>query len=645
MPILDEAGLAGLQAPEGFRWTVRPKKNEYYFGRPGYEGSWYEPGVLKFREITALTEEQYCRLSRNLYDWVVTNNIHVELYDYHYGPAGTWSQEVFYTFYVFPTASIGPATITEGRWGRQKRCSQNHTWNGGWICPTCQENVKCVGCTRVESTNYIPQLSAWGCDACVRYCGHAGCSTVFIGNFFECETHGDRQPCGGGCGTITEASSRWVVGDKPYCSRCKRRVCDICEEFKTSRLPVYEDIGMQVCPQCMAANPELNNTGHVDETFDDSGEVDLKLASTKVRPIRMCSIEVEAATGGRELAQKLYEAGLTPHRDVLNYHSSRDAFCHVEMDSSLGGSGGELIFNRILLDEDEDVSKLAHGLKVVRELVKSGDASMTTRCGLHIHVDGHNMGIGHVRNLVLIHNYLEDVLYRLAAANYPRHRGQRYAIKGAKGEKYFKDDASFGLHYMGTDQHHSALHIGNYWRAINQNCQCGQARLFKDVVKCECNLGKCTFEFRIYNGTTSFRKIHAYAALSQSMVAYARATTQTLTEQTHPPMDFKPFYKDLEPIKPEWMRRLRWLFGNLPFTTTEKDSLLYCIKSSSLSNLGELEIERLRNVPYVGPSDADYELIHRNRRGTVTNTTTTPNAPVLNFNLVEYDEIEDDDPF
>lgn len=658
MPITSRAQVAALPPPEGFRWALRPAfNNEYYLLGEQYRESWFARGELYIHNAENLNEAEYCSRLRALYTWGRAHDVYIKAFDYgYYGQE--WNAEILVRWVVTVQMSGAGSRYSWLDNCRELTCSNGHTWNGGWICPECSESLTCIICRRYRGDVSLRHLDSAGglvCQNCTRICGYRSgtnerCTELVIaGRRIYCDTHGDPQPCAGAnCTKVLEIGNRYSGSNNTYyCSTCRARYCDICETqvHRATHLNAFE---LYVCAACIAATPELDESKPLSEEFDEGAELTaevLKLDPAAARPIRMCSIELEATAGGAALAKALFEAGLSSRDGVRGYHSSANDFCHVERDGSLGDQGGELIFNRILLDNDEDVQKLHQGVSIMRQLVKEKKLGMDTRCGLHIHVDAHNMGINHVRNLALIHNYLEDVLYRLSAAKYLRHRGQGYATKSAKGELYFKDTVAFGLHFMSTSGHHSALNLSNYWRAVNNNCSCGHASLYKDVVRCQCNLGKCTFEFRVYNGTTNFRKIHAYSALSQSMVAYARAFDE-LNEVELPAMEFVPFYKDVEPVIPEWTSRLRWLFRNLYFSDAERDSMLYVLKNSSLAVVGEDTINALGQLEYAGPSAADYQIIHRNARS----NTPDADSEIVSPGPPEYDDDPywdevDEDPF
>jgi hypothetical protein len=93
-------------------------------------------------------------------------------------------------------------------------------------------------------------------------------------------------------------------------------------------------------------------------------------------------------------------------------------------------------------------------------------------------------------------------------------------------------------------------------------------------------------------------KIHAYLALCQALVAYA-TNRADLDASLFPAQEFVPKTVDsLGDVVREihvaaWQERLRFIFTELPLTDPEKADLLYCVRSSELSVLGDEFIDSL----------------------------------------------------
>lgn len=632
-------------APIGWRYHTRPR--QYSAPSPSTTSFWstvtgspdniaYEGGMLVVEDAASRTLEQVSQLVQRLYAWALTNNIHLEAYNYTvYRPsdavrvvaapmAAGRSPSWVSTFYVTPVRDEQAGTDVgntnadaEGRhhvlrtvqsMRETMHCTCGATMRlDNWtvICPSCHTTRTCAKCGLF--TNIARVDGSWYCLTHRRLCDwvlqptadqprHRRCGTPIGMPFRYCEEHGNRSTCSS-CSAVFEAGET----SERFCKKCRLRVCAICNELKAEPevLQHVEAYNIYMCSPCWAKVTAEYGTHLGDEAFD--GAVDLsasalRLETTRQRPIRVCSIEMETVGGGSHLAAALYDAELSPLARVGQYHSDRQlpsAFCWVERDTSIGDTGGELIFNRIELDSKDDVDKLHRGIGILRDLVRDHRIKINTQCGLHIHIDAHQFGIGHVRNLVTIFNYLEDPLYRLSAAKYFRHRGMRFAQKIEKGP--YPTDAAFAA-FFSRNGHRHGLNVGHYWNAVRNGCTCGNIMLGK-YDKCACNLGKCTFEFRIFNGTSNPRKVHAYAAIVQSMTAYARSIPP-LREKSLPPFEYFDNTKITHQTKDLWRERLEWMFRNLYFTGDERESIMYVINNCQLKELGNAELRRLENVVY-----------------------------------------------
>jgi len=321
------------------------------------------------------------------------------------------------------------------------------------------------------------------------------------------------------------------------------------------------------------------------------------------RPVRMCSVELETTNGGASLARRLQAAGLCRYDSVTGYHSSesratpgdrRDYFCHVERDSSLGSNGGELVMEKMKLDGD-DADKVFHSMNIIRDLLTQNELRIDQRCGLHIHIDAKGFGIGHTRNLVTLTNYLEDPIYRLAAANYDSHRGLRYADKINKTP--FANNRQFGREFFRTNGHENALNTSYYWQAIRTNCSCG-ASMVGEFQHCECDLGMCTFEFRFFNSTSSHRQLHSYIALTQALTGFARSAPE-LDPGDFPTLEYFDNTTEFsDGLKNEWELRLRWMLRNLVLTEQERISLRYTVNNCAMAELGPELLNEVFDTAY-----------------------------------------------
>ena len=636
-------------APDGWRWTRRPTSNTY--------NEW-EPGQLSFPTSSSRTLEGVERRFQALLAWSIQwecliqdyggvesagNGIHVvrvvnvypeirtQQHHERYWPK-QWCRHGFDHGEIRTniTCNHGPTTehlvdrSVDGRtsvvavvWTPE--VNEYRDANNVVRCPqpvTPEEVVR-----RRNNPRYASYRDSMASDRLTRICGKG-----VLPQFNSCTDCIPRIQCARCEGQFPEG---FVINDnagdgRPRCNNCWTYNCTACNTwFETQCLTVEGQDGY-FCSACrLTINAERYE--EFDPEVDDVPAAVLALANDRHRPVRMCSIEMETVEGGSNLARVLAGAGLAEYGEVLGYHSSAaispNYFCHVERDSSIGSNGGELVFDRIRLDEKADVEKLHQAMGLVRQQIKGGQLQVSLACGLHIHVDAHQFGVGDVRNLVLVTNYLEDVLYRLSAAKYKRHRGTGHAIPLLKGPYTTKRD--FGVHFFNNNEHHSALNVTPYWEAMRSRCTCGAA-LIGEHESCNCNLGKCTFEFRYFNGTANFRKVHAYAALCQSLVSYAKLVDD-LTDTDFPPQEYDGRHVGAGAAKKDkWDERLRWMLANLYFAPNERESFLYCVKYSALAELGEPRIEAIFETQYVAPDKPDQTITHRNPKGAVLSDITFP---------------------
>lgn len=169
----------------------------------------------------------------------------------------------------------------------------------------------------------------------------------------------------------------------------------------------------------------------------------------------------------------------------------------------------------------------------------------------------------------------------------------------------WKNNADFGREFLYRAEHTDALNLMWYFRAIKQNCKCGAIE-FGEFAECKCNLGKCTAEWRVFNGTSNPVMLHAWCALAQSLTAYCQGREvdpdqfESLTLEhklnfSNPTM-FTAAHHDL--IE-KWKVRLAWIFQNLTFTDAERGSLMYCVRNSVLKHTGDEFVNSLLNLPRI----------------------------------------------
>jgi len=316
-----------------------------------------------------------------------------------------------------------------------------------------------------------------------------------------------------------------------------------------------------------------------EERYDFAGDIStppaLLLPEIEGRKSRLISWEQEVGAGRNDIAAAMYEAGFSSHSAPVEYHYSSDSFVSVERDSTVNG---EVIYSKLALADPAMALKAEEALGIVRDAIKSGVSKLDMRCGFHIHVDAKGYGMNQVENLYHLWNYLEDTIYRLAAANWSTHRTlvayDDYAPAVRKG---LQGKAQIG---SGLSSGRNGLNFSNFLNARSY-CRCG-AFEFAAWEDCRCNLPKCTIEFRVFNATANLRKIHAYSALSLAMVEFAN---KRLARSFDRPFSWTRMAELPKQHKERSKRNLDVIFNRLPLTDKERENILYCVENSSLKEL------------------------------------------------------------
>lgn len=384
--------------------------------------------------------------------------------------------------------------------------------------------------------------------------------------------------------------------------------CDACECF--SEVDDDDDTcpscGACTCAECVAARDRARDAADDDgyrEPDDDDDDDDRERDPSSVptparattgaaflpvlpgRPVRPMSFEQELSRGSHRAAAALYQAGFSPWTDVHGYgssesasreHRTRGTFVHVETDSSCDG---EVIYSRLDLNDDNAAREFEAAFGIVRDLHAERSVSLNALCGFHIHVGIQGFGMRAIENLYHVHNHLEDVLYRIGSTNWRAHRsdmsGNHYA---PTVQKNLRGKTSIG-HWLQRSR--SGLNLSNYL-ASRASCTCG-AFTFADWERCTCDLPKATVEFRWPNATTNLRKVHAFAALLQAVVAVAANADDGEYERL-PALDFTG--SRTAPSIVEWETRFQWMGANLSLTRNEWESVAYCVERTTFNGHG-----------------------------------------------------------
>lgn len=308
-----------------------------------------------------------------------------------------------------------------------------------------------------------------------------------------------------------------------------------------------------------------------EETDDDPHAEDspLRVPALPERPTRCMSMEIEVGQGGNVLAEAFYRAGLANTSHMQGYHSGdQDAFVRVEEDASVAA---EIIFSKMYLSRPGHASKFEKGLGILKTAIAEGQSKLDMRCGLHIHVSlerdrtAKAKGFTRKDTISLYHlwNYLEDTIFRLGSANWKGHRsefGNEYSPVVPKREITRPRDMQFGR---------CALNLSNYLAVLNRREQADEYYGGGEIP---------TVEFRVFNTSANTRKIRAYAALCQAMVAYAGDHKVTTAE-----FPVFSWTQNGEPDMRASKERIEFILTKLPLTNSEQEDLRYCMRKSSLA--------------------------------------------------------------
>lgn len=316
------------------------------------------------------------------------------------------------------------------------------------------------------------------------------------------------------------------------------------------------------------------------QTTDDPGvaEGPMSIVSLPNRPTRLVSTEIEVGMGGNYLAEEFYRAGLSAFDYMLDYHSGEDDFVRVEEDASVAA---EVIFSKMDLANPKHISKYEEGIAIIRKAINDGACKLDMRCGLHIHI-GVNRTKGYrgrkipgytsqnLTSLYHLWNYLEDTIFRLASANWKGHRsefGNDYAPPTRKGRNSAAE-ASYDR---------ASLNMGNFLEACRYNIP-NYDHPATDWSRFDLSEGRPTIEFRVFNTSANARKLRAYIALCQALVAAAQETIYT--PDLFPPHAWTGHNECDNAASAE---RITFIMEQLPLTDDEKADLAYCIERCSLS--------------------------------------------------------------
>jgi len=599
-----------LPAPTGSTWRTRVQ----WYAENDVDAGLLRVGPSRTRRTHAEKLEAVARWAEELDIWIEPAHSHTML-------EGSVAYRVTDQVKVNPILGFNPSGYTQ--YFLDKDCPYpdcdaqiNPTQHE---CAACTRPLMCAKCNSMM----LVRVDKWYhgdegllCGGCARVCASGGCDTLIRMEHRFCREHGVFFTCAD-CEVEfdTYVSPSQTVNGVEFCNPCADHRCNQCGERQ-------EDVMVQgMCAPCYdeKQKDKMERSDVPTMTADQ-----WLMESLPDRPFRLVSIEQEfearnpAEAGdpfsstirrrdslcANRLAKALFDKGLSPYGELAGYHSSGHALpAHVETDSSVT-SGGELIINRLRLDEFEDAEHMAAIQGIVKERLDMDEIRFTVKCGTHVHIDLHGYTIPDTRNLVTIYSYIEDVIYRLGSAGYKDHReilhGGEYSLPIRKDK--WGDIKKFGVEYLRNADHTDSLNLQHFYNSL-KTCKCGAIE-FGSMSDCECIRKKCTAEWRVFNGTGDPTKLYAYIAVVQAVTAWCQ--NRQLNVDDYEPMEFQVglSFTGQQTLKhakmvDQWKNRLAWMFTNLPLTEPEREAIIYCILSGPLNAVGLEFIESLRQIERV----------------------------------------------
>lgn len=469
------------------------------------------------------------------------------------------------------------------------------------ICPDCVNINACYRCNVFGLTLYV-ETGGDGkgyCYRCTADCQTCDGRIPQGSNFVNCATCDERIACRG-CSAVFSMAATTERGGHRYCPTCITNFCESCETYDANRAAIELDGTTQhLCQPC--AQKIYDEQREKMEVWDSeqmpvSGT--LLIPSSEIRPIRTISIETEFDGKGPEVTRALHKAGLLPAPDMDQSHTAQPRGithpCLMKRDGTV--TGGELVTYLLDLDNENHAEALLRMTEVMKGCRDMQFAQFTHRAGGHIHIDLHGFTMRDAWAYYTLFQYLQKPLYYIGGA------GSAFGHRTLEGSGYsspppggpFGSLRKFALEFP---KDRFGLNLGN-WSQSRNHCKCG-AFAAGEWSECNCNLGKATAEWRLWNAEISPRILHAWIALMQAITAYAQIISADMNEAEYPYLLWKNnrFKDESTAARKQIKERLEWMHGTLPLTIHERDSLIYALKQSDLKGLGESYLNGLLDIP------------------------------------------------
>lgn len=241
---------------------------------------------------------------------------------------------------------------------------------------------------------------------------------------------------------------------------------------------------------------------------------------------------------------------------------------------------GEIVFPRLRLDRQTDAAAFSRSMGAIAALRSQGAAAVSFSCGHHVHVsardtEGHGLSPNALVSLYSVFAHCEDLLYRLAAAGWSRHRsdggGSEYSAPIGKVQNGTKRTPKSVGWALGGNRY-QGLNVSPYLDAL-QRCRCGAYR-FGEWESCDCDDNRHTVEWRLWNGSVSPRKVRAYIAISAVLTDYAARVpdsrySDSLTENP---------YQGCDVVNEDSLSaQLDYLLSRPGFSPRDRDDILWLV--------------------------------------------------------------------
>lgn len=341
-------------------------------------------------------------------------------------------------------------------------------------CPACwDENIGCCeSCNQSVQRDELQMISdGWRCETCVdekfRLCSHC-----------ECHFNADQ---------IVYSEIRQA----DYCQSCASEClihCADCDYEISSDQCNSSNSGEQYCDSCW----DSREPDEDEDSEDCIQHHELSGSSfNRCTSHRKFGVEIEACLASSDLAH-------LPAEQVGKWSSQQDG--------SLGEGGRE--YASPILQGDEGFQEI----ESFTEKLKSWEYFIRSSCGLHVHIDGRDLGYDDIRKLLKIVLTYEPVIYAMLPE--ARYTGS-YSVPLQKFPKSrlrtrVKDESDLKAVWYGSDQDKvdlkSKYHHSRYY-GVNIH-----SWFFRRSV-----------EFRYHSGTVNPAKITNFIKICQAIVDKSKA--------------------------------------------------------------------------------------------------------------------------